>query len=75
LNLSSTPIAKSDGDPILKRELGSNSVLGKKKRRNIRKFVSRNAEIAVQIRRRRVFSASSSWGADPPRLSAGTPGG
>src|ERR1017187_3839040 len=39
--------------------LGSNSVRGKKKRRNIRKFVIRNAEIAVQTIRRRALRMSA----------------
>src|ERR1039458_143370 len=39
--------------------LGSNSVRGKKKRRNIKKLVIRNAEVAVQTIRRRDLRTST----------------
>src|ERR1700747_1431256 len=57
-NLVSTPRANSDGYPILKTELGSNRVRGRKKRKNARNQAARNPVTMVQTKRRRCRSIS-----------------
>lgn len=59
LNRSSTPMGKSEGAPMRNLELGSNSVRGKKKRRNIRKLIPRNPPMLVQTKRRCSFRGAA----------------
>src|SRR5215467_7228408 len=58
-NLVSTPMPKSDGNPTLNTVLGSNSVLGRKNRRNMRKLVARNPPTSDQMMPRRILSTGS----------------
>src|SRR5258708_4328558 len=57
-NFVSTPNANSDGYPILKTELGSNRVRGRKKRKNARNHAIKNPVTMVQTKRRRWRSMS-----------------
>src|SRR5579872_2780836 len=57
-NLVSTPSANSEGYPILKTLLGSNSVRGRKNRKKARNHAVRKAVTRVQTKRRRWRSIS-----------------
>src|SRR5450631_1334853 len=57
-NFVSTPSANSDGYPILKTELGSNKVRGRKKRKNARDHAARKPVTIVHTNRRRRRSIS-----------------
>src|ERR1700756_3598260 len=57
-NLVSTPRANSEGYPILKTELGSNRVRGRKKRKKARNHAVRKAVTITQTKRRRLRSIS-----------------
>src|SRR5580693_697859 len=57
-NLVSTPNANSEGYPILKIELGSKSVRGRKKRKKARNHAVRKAVTMTQTKRRRLRSIS-----------------
>src|ERR1700688_4438077 len=57
-NLVSTPSANSEGYPILKTELGSKRVRGRKNRKKARNHAVRNAVTPTQTRRRRRRSMS-----------------
>src|SRR5579864_4129062 len=57
-NFVSTPSANSDGYPILKTELGSNKVRGRKKRKKARNHATRKPVTMVQTKRRRRRSIS-----------------
>src|ERR1700691_54979 len=57
-NLVSTPRANSDGYPILKTELGSKRVRGRKNRKKARNHAVRNAVTPTHTRRRRRRSRS-----------------
>src|SRR5437879_2645926 len=63
-NLVSTPSANSEGYPILKTELGSNRVRGRKNRKKARNHAVRNAVTAIHTRRRRRRSMSVFDGPD-----------
>src|ERR1700685_29425 len=57
-NLVSTPKANSEGYPILKTELGSNKVRGRKKRKKAIDQAARNAVTPHHTNRRRRLSIS-----------------
>src|SRR5579872_254902 len=71
-NLVSTPSANSDGYPILKMLLGSNSVRGRKNRKKARNQAVRKAVTMVQTKRRRLRSISVEGAvpATPPAAAA-----
>src|SRR5215218_5526209 len=84
-NLVSTPNPKSPGYAARKIVGGSNMVLGRKKRRNIRKLTARKPPIAVQVMRRRILFTGSGGGSlwtvllfapalDPTPARAAVPG-
>src|SRR5579864_9235182 len=72
-NFVSTPNPKSDGYPILKDVAGSNSVRGRKKRKNAINHAVRNAATALhtKVRRPRFLGLSSGpTEATPPAAAA-----
>src|SRR5580693_3236897 len=71
-NLVSTPNANSEGYPILKIELGSKSVRGRKNRKKARNHAVRKAVTIVQTKRRRwrSISVEGAVPAIPPAAAA-----